>query len=306
MCNLYVGIAKSDIFISSFLLSNYTIMGVIFSKILKKRIIVWEEFLYSKKSAKNVLKFNIRKIISQFVDAHFVMGNPQKKALMSMGVNESRIFVSNEYPGHIYNHVDYDEITKLKYLEKKRVILYIGRFIEIKGIEYLLNAYVKLRREDKNTFLLVVGYGSEENRLKKLADELKMKSICFYGPVFGTKKKSYLFNKIADIVAVPSIIDKSGGQEGGPLVVLEALSAGCPVVGTNALGNAAQFIQNGINGFIVPFADSNAFYMALKDSLRLLNTSFRKTKILETFNKIKDHNNQFEQIKNAIDFALRD
>ena len=113
-------------------------------------------------------------------------------------------------------------------------------------------------------------------------------------------------NDIADIVVVPSIIDKLGNHEGGPLVVLEALSAGRPVIGTNALGNATQFIQNGINGLIVPFADSNALHIALEDSLPLLNRSFTKDKVLETYYKIKNHNYQFEQMKNAIDFVLRD
>lgn len=301
---LYKGIKKADVFISSFLIRDLSQVGIIFAKLLNKKIIIWEEFSYFHRGLKAKLRYWQMRIFAKLINAFYVMGEPQKIALKKLGVNNHKIFMANEYPGNINNKIDCQEISELKYLENKNVILYFGRFLEIKGIKYLLEAFAELEDEKNDVFLLIVGYGPLEDKLKKISKKLNLRNIHFFKPVFEMEKKLYIFQKLANIVVVPSIISKSGDTEGGPLVVLEALSMGCPVIGTNVLGNTQQFIQNGLNGFVVHYADSNALNHALNKALILLNSSFNRGRIKETFKQIKDHHFQFEKMKKAIEYSV--
>ena len=79
------------------------------------------------------IKYLQMQLIARFLDAFFVMGEPQKKALNTLGVNEKKNFMANEYPGLVYTDVKEKKIKTLD-LDGKRYILSIGRLIPVKGI----------------------------------------------------------------------------------------------------------------------------------------------------------------------------
>jgi glycosyltransferase involved in cell wall biosynthesis len=303
--SIYQGIKQSDVFISSFLMLNYTLLGIILSTIMRKKKVIWEETWHVGRSPRDRIKLQIIKLMARLCDSFFVMGAPQENMLLGMGVPREKIFVANEYPGQIYHKIIPRKISELEHLESIKVILYIGRFIEVKGVEYLLHAYEKVRSLRKDAVLLIIGYGPLESKLIMMANLLNLEKVFFHEPIFDIEGKAYLFNRLADIVVVPSIIAKSGEHEGGPLVVLEALSAGCAVVGTNMLGNIGQFVIDGKNGFIVPHSDSSALCKALDTAIDLLNQAFAKDKVLRLFEEIKGHDLQFKRMREAIAFALR-
>ena len=298
---LYRGIKDSDIFISSFLGTYLSVIGMIFAKILGKKVIIWEEIWFFHKKIKFRVKYFIFKFIIKLVDAFFVLGDSQRIALEKLGADRKKIFVSNEYPGYVYGEIPNKKVN-LHLSNNKKIILYIGRFVEVKGLEYLVEAFSFLEREDKSVVLLIVGYGPLEDKIKKLVSELKIKSIKFLGKISDIKKKAYLFRK-SNLVVVPSITTDVMA-EGGPLVVLEALSAGTPVVGTNALGSSSNFIYNGINGFVVPEKNPKALSEKI---LRVLKWNEKKTekRVLDYFYKIKGHDHQFKQLGRAINFSLQ-
>ena len=64
-----------------------------------------------------------------------------------------------------------------------------------------------------------------------------------------------LMYNAADVLAVPSIIDRSGETEGMPTVILEAFAAGCPVVGSRVAG-IPEFITDGETGFLAEPKDA--------------------------------------------------
>jgi len=81
-----------------------------------------------------------------------------------------------------------------------------------------------------------------------------IKSIVFPGYITTPNHKKYLFEN-SHMLVVPSTITKADGCEEGPLIVLEALSAGLLVLGADGLISNTQFIKDGVNGFIVPHSD---------------------------------------------------
>jgi glycosyltransferase involved in cell wall biosynthesis len=111
-------------------------------------------------------------------------------------------------------------------------------------------------------------------------------------------QRAFLYQR-ASVVAIPSItIDKS---DPGPLVTLEALSAGTPVVISEAVGNA-HHIRHGVSGFVVPQKDPAALADAIGRCLS--GPVGTRREILEEFARIPGFAFQKQKMDEAIAKAL--
>jgi len=134
---------------------------------------------------------------------------------------------------------------------------FVGRLEPYKGPHILLEAMARLPR-DLPIRLLVAGSGTEPPYLRTLemtaaGDE----RIEFLGSIQHSQLPDFLSQ--VDILAVPS-----NYMETGPLVVLEAYAFGIPVMGAN-LGGIAERIRDGVDGWLLPFDDSQAWAAAMQD-----------------------------------------
>lgn len=153
-----------------------------------------------------------------------------KSSIISMGV---KVETFDKKQNFIPNYWGQNE---------NKVILYVGRLAEIKGVSYLIEAIDYL----KNVKLIIVGDGPDKDRLKNLAKKYGDK--CEF---MGSKSHNEL-NKIyasADVIVVPSIIDEKGAQEGLPTVIFEAMASELPVVATRT-GGIPDLIIDGKNGLL--------------------------------------------------------
>jgi glycosyltransferase involved in cell wall biosynthesis len=314
------GVLWADVFVSSFVMSSYTRAGLLAAKLLRRKAIVWEEIgdktlqdvqprdpRYgwsgfrrafgpgsSDDARRRFRSVNTFRLLSKFVDAFFVQGELQSAALQRLGVERRRVFRSNEYPGYRYSEVAPSPFL-LPVDPDARVVLFLGRLIEIKGVEYAIQAVARLSAEFSDAALLVVGDGPERPRLEELARSLGLENVHFLGAITDVGRKSFLFAR-ASVVVVPSVT-LPGSREGGPLVVLEALSAGTPVVGTEALGSSTPLIRDAVNGFVVPEKDPDALRLALERALR--PGSLVRKSVLRSFAEIPSHEDQADQLSRA-------
>jgi glycosyltransferase involved in cell wall biosynthesis len=128
-------------------------------------------------------------------------------------------------------------------------LLFVGRLIDIKGIQYLILAIPLINRRFPNIKLLIIGSGSQKEKLIRKVAELGLdRNISFIGQIQPNKLPGYY--AAADIVVFPSITDDYGFTEGLPVVVLEALAAGRPIVASRIPG-VCEIIEDGINGLLV-------------------------------------------------------
>lgn len=318
------GVRWSDVFVSSFVQSPHTRAGLLFAKLIGRRVIVWEEIgdrvlqdvrprdprygwsgffraVLSGPSTDVRRRFRNVKVFqlsARLVDAFFVQGELQTNALERLGVERGRIFRANEYPGHRYAEVAPSPFP-LPVEPETRVFLFLGRLIEIKGVDYLIRAFHRLSGERSDVALLVAGDGPERPKLEELARTLAVKNVHFLGAVTEPGRKSFLFAR-ASAVVVPSVSFPES-REGGPLVVLEALSAGTPVIGTDALGASTPFIRDGVSGYVVPERDVEALQDALA---RVLGSgTIPRESVLRSFAEIPSHVHQADQLSRAVAFV---
>lgn len=142
------------------------------------------------------------------------------------------------------------------------------RLSEQKGITYLLSAMPDILRRHPHTVLVIAGNGPLETHLRRQAAELGIKrSVRFVGPLIDIRKLLCML----DIYVLPSL------WEGLPMVILEAMAAGCPIIATNVGGNKTA-IRNNVNGILVPPANPKAIG---EQVIALLNDNERRTKFIE-------------------------
>ncbi len=179
----------------------------------------------------------------------------------------------------IYNSVDADRIHNIaieintKNLRKKIgvppevcLIGTVARLRYEKGIDILIAAFVLLVKDGINAFLLIVGSGPDEEKLKTQATSCAIHDkIMFYGS--AEREKVFQLFSIMDIVVVPSRF------EGFGLTAAEAMAVGKPVIASDSFGLKEVVINNetGLN-----FRSNDPEDLAMKLKLLLSNREMRR------------------------------
>lgn len=127
-------------------------------------------------------------------------------------------------------------------IERKNrfIVLFVGRFIHKKGIDTVID----IAKKFGDIQFVCVGDGPRMPKIKKIIKEKSLQNILLKGNILDKNKLRECY-KNADVFIFPS---EKG--EGLPLVILEALASGLPVIVKNT-GNHAKIIENGKSGFIV-------------------------------------------------------
>lgn len=142
-----------------------------------------------------------------------------KLELVKNGYNSNEFYIDN---------VNKTEILKKFSIDKSydKIILFVGRVTQLKGLDTLFNAAKIYEKE--NILTLIVGDGEYREVLNKQKEELGLKNIIFLGSKAHTELRE-LYN-IADVFVLPS------RKEAMPLVAIESLACGTPAVVTNQSG----------------------------------------------------------------------
>src|SRR5262249_39242213 len=130
----------------------------------------------------------------------------------------------------------------------RRVILYLGRLVEYKGLDVLIRAMSRL---PEDTCLLAVGSGPFEETCRQLTRDLNLQDR---GRFLGgcTADESRYYYEQADIFVLPArfMEQSSINCEAWGFTVNEAMSLDIPVVATTAVGAAWDLIRDGETGMM--------------------------------------------------------
>lgn len=139
-------------------------------------------------------------------------------------------------------------------LDGRLVLGNFARLHEEKGQRYLLTALALLRPKLPDLSLLLVGEGPEREALERQANELGLDQAVHF---LGWRRDAMAIMSAVDVVVQPTL------QEAFSQVMAEALWLGKPLIMSNVSG-AADVIQDGVNGLLVPPADVTALTQAIE------------------------------------------
>ena len=245
-----------------------SIESLVYAKLKGIPITLWAGSHLSSGFVKNPLaEFYKKTIISRF-DSYVTYGTAAREQIIHYGANPQKIVVGCntvdvEWFAKRSEEMREEEINEMKKKYPSKNILYVGEFIERKGVINLIKAFEALNMKDVG--LILVGKGKEKDKYLKYIKEHDIRDVFFEG--FVQKEKIVKYYKLADVFVLPSLNEVWG------LVVNEAMACGLPVISSKLAGVTKDLIKDGINGYSIdPY---NTGELTDKLSLILSNENLR-------------------------------
>lgn len=126
-------------------------------------------------------------------------------------------------------------------------VLFVGRLIEQKGCQYLIQAMKAVQKKLPEAKLVIAGDGNYQDKLRALAAD--MKNIIFVGAQNRAQVKDLMSS--AWLTCLPSIKMARGNEEGMPTVCMESQAMGTPVVAFDT-GGVSEGVERDITGLLSP------------------------------------------------------
>lgn len=226
--------------------------------------------------ATSYLNTSILKYFSKWTyencDHIVTVSNSLKEKLKSHGINEKKVTTIHNGINPIFKIIDRKSARQNLGLSiSKKIILFVGHLIKIKGVDYLIKAITKINAP--NIYLYIIGEGEKKEELLKQVKILNIEKRVFFIESAMPEELLFCYNA-ADVFCLPSL------REGIPNVVLESLACGTPVITTDISDNATIIHSN--NGFLVNPKNSEELSEAIKKSLNkkwnrnIIRTSIEK------------------------------
>jgi glycosyltransferase involved in cell wall biosynthesis len=215
----------------------------------------------------------IKRQIHRNIDVAFIPASSHREYYRNMGFPEDRIVcgvdvVDNEY----FSSAADAARNKGKELRSelslcKNYFLFVGRFLERKGIEDLIDSYIAYKTAAEDPWDLVcVGAGPDMDAIRKRAADIA--GIQVVGPKYGDSL--CLYYAFASVLLVPSRSDPWG------LVVNEGMACGLPVIVSKGCGGAKTLVLEGENGWTYEPGDTSALTVLMQRANKLPPGSLRR------------------------------
>ena len=161
----------------------------------------------------------------------------------------------------VYNGLDLDRLPFDPPAGRPPVIAAVGRLVEKKGFDVLIDACALLRDEGRAFRCVIVGTGEMEADLRRQARWLELDAHVEF-PGARPQPEVFKLVRAAAALAAPCVIGADDNRDGLPTVLLEAMACGTPCVSTDVTG-IPEVVRDGLTGLAVPQRDPVALAEAL-------------------------------------------
>lgn len=176
-----------------------------------------------------------------------------------------------------------EELRELKAQNIKPVITWAGRMVQYKHVEYAIETAIYLKDNNIDFLMNIIGDGETQLLAKDLVIQHRLnENVKFLGSISNTET-------ITQLEKTNIFIATSDYNEGWGAVVNEAMSAGCAVVASSAMGCVPFLIEDGVNGLSFPFENKSIMFEKVKEVVlnqefcKVLSENAKKT-IVNTWN----------------------
>jgi glycosyltransferase involved in cell wall biosynthesis len=210
---------------------------------------------------------NISRVLSLFIH-HLFPGKLQADALI-VANSRTETALPKGYQGKIYEVVESgvdlsiwqqnNEKNTLKSFSNEQVhFVYSGRFVDWKGIQFLLEAFKQVAPKN-NTILHLIGDGILRQEIEKtlISSPYFKEKVTLHG--WLSREESAKIIRQCDVFIMPSL------RECGGTAILEAMALGLPVIATNWLGPASYL--NSTCGILIEPTSKEGFVKGLADAM---------------------------------------
>ena len=140
-----------------------------------------------------------------------------------------------------YSGIEKDYDFRRQYaMDNEKIILFSGRLVYEKGVQYLISAMPKIIQYYHDSKLIIAGKGGMIDELKRQVEYLGLSNKVYFTGYLDNKNLCKMY-KCADIAVFPSTYEPFG------IVALEAMLAGVPVV-VSDIGGLNEIVEHGVNG----------------------------------------------------------
>ena len=185
----------------------------------------------------------------------------------------------------MYSGIERDYGFRRNYAsDNEKIILYAGRLVYEKGVQYLIGAMPKILQNYHDAKLVIAGKGGMIDELKAEVDHLGLGNKVYFTGYMDHKSLCKLY-KCADIAVFPSTYEPFG------IVALEGMLAGNPIV-VSDIGGLNEIVEHGVNGMKSYAGNSNSIADSILTLLfdhKLCNEISKnaKAKVKELYNWTK-------------------
>jgi glycosyltransferase involved in cell wall biosynthesis len=195
----------------------------------------------------HVNDWTVGRLVLKDSDRVIVVSRKTMEYVLKLGADASRTSVMyNGVDTNFFSPMNKEECRDKLGLPKNRtLVLTVRRLVYKNGLDTLIQSTSLLARDHPGLLFIVAGKGPNRNLIEKRVRELRLEGNIKLAGFVPERLLPYYYNA-ADYFVVPS----SSG-EGLPLVLLEAMACGLPVIAT-IVGGIPEIIENMVNGFLVP------------------------------------------------------
>ena len=183
---------------------------------------------------------------------------------------------------NLFNGIERDYNFRRKFaMDNEKIILFMGRLVYEKGIQYLISAMPKILEGYHDAKLVICGKGGMIDELKEQVNAMGIGEKVYFAGYMAGKDVQKMY-KAADISVFPSTYEPFG------IVALEAMLAGVPTV-VSDVGGLNEIVDHGINGMKAYAGNPNSIADSVLSILydgKLANNIAKnaKAKVKEEFN----------------------
>lgn len=251
--------------------------------------------------------------LKKYIDGWLFLSTEEIKWILSNNlIDPNKIFLAKNIVRTKKFKVSHDFKKELNVEKDSKVLLFVGRLINAKGIHYILDAFAEIKNK-YNVVLLIVGDGEELTEVKNKIDFLGMKKDVILTGWVNEKQVTY-YTSNSDMLVFPTF-----HPEGFPMALFNSVAAGLPII-TTPTRAATDYLKepenclwvkprsiNSITSAITKLLDDEHLMQQMQTNNKLKATIFTKKVIARELECIiqaiisNEYNSNFIKVKDHLD-----